>query len=221
MKLLVDFFPVLAFFIAYKIFDIFVATAVAIAASLIQVLGLRIARRRIETMHLVTLGLVVVFGGLTLLLQDRTFFMWKPTIVNWLFATAFLGSHFVGERPLVERMISHAIEVPGRIWRRLNLMWFAFFLLSGAANLYVANHFFTAENALLVASGKDVVDLASCSQVFSGEVLDLCTTAHAREETWVNFKLFGMMGLTIVFVIVQAFYLARHIRDTDKPQESD
>jgi len=221
MKFLFDFFPVLLFFVAYKVYDIFTATAVAIVASLSQVIWLRLTHRRIETMHWMTLGLVVVFGGLTILLHDRTFFMWKPTVINWLFAAAFLGSHFIGERPLIERMMSHAVEVPERIWRRLNLMWSAFFVLAGSANLYVANSFFTAEQALVAASGMGEIDLTTCSTSFSGELLDLCLTAHAHEETWVDFKVFGMMGMTIVFVIAQAFYLARHVRNPEEPQELD
>ena len=215
MKLLIDFFPVLLFFAAYKLYNIYVATAVAIAASIIQVSWFWLKHRRAETMHLVTLGLLVVFGGLTLILQDRAFIMWKPSIVNWLFAVAFLGSHFIGQRPLVERMMSHAVEVPKRIWRRLNMMWTGFFIFSGLANLYVANGFFTAERALVAASGQEDIDLAACGEAFSGELLDLCMLAQSREETWVNFKLFGMMGLTIAFVVAQAFYLARHIRDPD------
>jgi intracellular septation protein len=219
MKFLVDFFPILLFFVAYKISGIYVATATAILASAVQVGWLRLKHRRIEKMQLVTLGLILVFGGLTILLKDRTFIMWKPSILDWLFAAAFLGSHFIGDRTLIERMMSHAIEVPTRIWHRLNLMWAAFFVFSGLANLYFANDFFTAEKALTNASGREDVDLTSCVQAFSGSLLDLCMRAHEREETWVDFKLFGMMGLTIAFVIVQAFYLARYIRSSETQQE--
>ncbi len=221
MKLLIDFFPVLLFFAAYKLYDIYVATAVAIAASVLQVGWIWLRHRRTETMHLVTLGLLVVFGGLTIVLQDRTFIMWKPSIVNWLFAAVFLGSHFIGERPIVERMMSHAVHLPSRTWRRLNLMWTAFFIFSGLANLYVANGFFTAEQALIAAAGQAEIDLANCAGTYSGELLDLCKSAQSSEETWVNFKLFGMMGLTIAFVVAQAFYLARHIQDPDNPAETD
>ena len=100
-------------------------------------------------------------------------------------------------------------------------MWSGFFILSGLANLYVANRFFTAEQALATASGGEEIDLTGCAELLSGELHDLCVTAQAHEETWVNFKLFGMMGLTIAFVIAQAFYLARHIRDTENPKETD
>ncbi len=220
MKFLLDFFPVLLFFVAYKVYDIYIATAVAIVAAVIQVGWFRLKYHRTETMHLVTLSLLLVFGGLTIFLQDRTFIMWKPSIVNWLFAAVFLGSHFIGERPLIARMMDRVIEVPSHIWRRLNLMWSIFFIVSGLANLYVAGKFFAAEQALVAAAGQAQIDLAACGEVVSRELFDLCTTARSREETWVNFKLFGMMGLTIAFVIAQAFYLARHMPDPADPEET-
>jgi intracellular septation protein len=220
MKFLADFFPILLFFVAYKVYDIYVATAVAIAASVLQVGAHWLRHRRVEKMHLITLALLVVFGGLTIILQDRAFIMWKPSIVNWLFAAVFLGSHFIGDKPLVERMMSHAIEVPPNIWIRLNQMWVLFFIAMGAANLYVANLFFNVESQLLAATGGGLgdIDLAQCAQSFKDQALDLCLEARDREETWVNFKLFGMMGLTIGFVVAQAFYLARHVQDTQKEE---
>jgi intracellular septation protein len=221
MKFLADFFPILLFFVVYKLYDIYVATAVAIAASLAQVGYFWLKNRRVEVMHLVTLGLLVVFGGLTIALHDRTFIMWKPSIVNWLFAAAFLASQFIGGRPLIERMMSHAIDVPPPIWQRLNLMWVVFFTLMGVANLIVANSFFAAENALLAAAGTTGdIDLTRCAELFADETLDLCLLAQQREATWVNFKLFGMMGLTVAFVVAQAFYLARHIKDQEPSEET-
>jgi intracellular septation protein len=181
MKFLTDFLPILLFFIAYQLYDIYVATAVAITASALQVGYLWLFKKKIEKMHLITLGLLVVFGGLTLALRDPLFIKWKPTVVNWLFAAAFLGSQFIGKKPMVERMMSHAIELPANIWNRLNISWGVFFLGSGLLNLYVAFNY--------------------------------------AEETWVNFKLFGMLGLTLVFVILQSFYMARHIQDQN-PEES-
>ena len=222
MKFLADFFPILLFFIAYKLYGIYAATAVAIAASLLQVGWHWLRTRKVETMHLVTLGILVVFGGLTIALQDRVFIMWKPSVVNWLFAAVFFGSQFIGEKPLIERMMSHAIEVPSPIWQRLNHLWVLFFFAMGGANLYVANQFFVSESALLGASGLSEIDLERCSSLFSGELLALCETARAQEETWVNFKLFGMMGLTIAFVFMQAFYLSRYMEEpAENKQESD
>lgn len=173
MKFLFDFFPILLFFVAFKVWDIYVATGVAIVATFVQVGWFWWKNRRFERMHLITLALIVVFGGLTIFLRDETFIKWKPTILNWLFAAAFLLSQVVGKKPLVRRMLETNITLPDPVWGRLNLIWVVFFVLMGAANIYVAFNFDT--------------------------------------DTWVNFKLFGMMGLTIAFVIAQAFYLARHM----------
>jgi intracellular septation protein len=218
MKFLADFFPVLLFFLAYKIYDIYVATAVAIAASVLQV-GYNYWRHHsVQNTHLITLGVVVIFGGLTIFLQDRTFIMWKPSIINWLFAVAFLGSQFFGEQTMVERMMSHAIKVPAFVWTRLNILWVLFFIAMGAVNLYVANGFFIAEAALEAASGLNNIDLARCAEQFNGQTLDLCQQAHAQEAFWVNFKLFGLMGLTFIFAIVQALYMTRYIEEPDAKQ---
>ncbi|MCW8828020.1 MAG: septation protein IspZ [Gammaproteobacteria bacterium] len=211
MKFLFDLLPVILFFIAYKLYGIYPAIVVMMVATVIQVGLTWLKQRKIEKMHLITLALVVVLGGATLVLQDKAFFMWKPTAVNWLFALAFLGSHFIGNRKtLVERMMSHAIEAPSVVWIRLNLGWVLFFLLMGLANLYVANFFFQANDALITAAGMEV-DLENCASEMSGQLLQLCEQAKSSEAHWVDFKLYGMMGLTFLFVIAQAFYLARHM----------
>ncbi len=209
MKQLFDFFPILLFFIVYKFFldlpdewiltvndwfpfmqmkpgkashAIYLATLTAIIATFVQV-GITLAvKKKVEKMHIITLILLLVFGGATLYLKDPVFIKWKPTAINWLFAIVFLGSQFIGEKPLVQRMMEHALEIKDSlVWIRLNLAWIAFFIFSGFANLLVAFNF--------------------------------------SEETWVDFKLFGLMGLTIVFVIGQSFYLARYIPSDDTDQE--
>jgi len=171
MKFLFDLFPILLFFLAYKLYDIYVATAVAIGAAFLQTGLYWLKHRKFETMHLVTLGILVLFGGLTLALHDPLFIKWKPTVVNWLFAVVFLGSRFIGQRTLVERMMSHAISAPAAVWLKLNWAWTVFFIVIGLMNLFVAYNY--------------------------------------SEETWVNFKLFGMLGLTLAFVFAQAIYLSR------------
>ncbi|MBK1716931.1 septation protein A [Thiocystis violacea] len=224
MKLLIDFFPILLFFIAYKLAGIYWATGVAIGAAALQVGWSWFRRRRVEKMHLATLGLLVVFGGLTIALRDPIFVMWKPTLVNWLFAVAFIGSHVIGERTLIERMMGHAMELPRLIWTRLNLLWIGFFIFLGFANLfvvYVGSGFHEAHQALLGATGGVGVDLSACGELYTGQILGLCNDAQAREEVWVNFKLFGMMGLTIAFVIAQAFYLSRHMKEEPQALETD
>jgi intracellular septation protein len=219
MKLLADFFPVILFFIAYQLFGIYVATAVAIVASLIQVGWHWFSKRRIEMAHLITLAILLIFGGLTLLLHDRTFIMWKPSVINWLFGLVFLGSHFIGQQPVIQRLMGGNLELPDPIWRRLNLAWALFFIALGFLNLYVANDFFVAESRLIELSGLQQIDFENCSGLFSGNQLEMCNTAHSLEQSWVNFKLFGMMGLTLVFVLLQSFYLARHLTVSEAIKE--
>ncbi len=181
MKFLYDFFPILLFFVSYKMYDIYVATGVAIVAAGVQTGAFWLKHRRFEKMHLLTFGLLSVFGGLTIFLHDPTFIKWKPTVINWLFACAFLGSHWIGDKPLVERMMSHAIQTERPVWIRLSWMWIVFFIGIGFLNLYVAFNY--------------------------------------PEATWVNFKLFGMLGITFAFVIGQAFYLSRYIEDHKEAEE--
>ncbi|KOR29506.1 septation protein A [Achromatium sp. WMS2] len=213
MKLFIDFFPVLLFFLAYKLYDIYVATSVAIAAAIVQVSYSWWRYRKLQSMHLVTLAVLMVFGGLTIFLQDRTFIMWKPTIINWLFAVVFLGSQYIGEQNMIQRMMGHAITIPKLIWSRLNLIWVTFFIVAGTINLYIANSFFQTDHQLRTLTGLQQIDTDNCADHFTGHVLDLCTQAHLQENFWVNFKLFGMIGLTFIFAIGQALYLSRYIEE--------
>lgn len=183
MKILFDFLPIFLFFVAYKIYGIYTATIVAIVASCLQVGFFWLKHRRVEMMHVITMVLIVVLGGATLLLHDETFIKWKPTGVNWLFAAVFLGSLFVGKKTMLERMMGSNIVLPKLIWSRLTTSWAIFFFALGVLNIYVAYNFDT--------------------------------------DTWVNFKLFGMMGLMLVFVIMQAIYLSRHIQPAPEPVTQD
>jgi intracellular septation protein len=221
MKFLSDLFPVILFFVAYQLYDIYVATAVAIAASVVQVGYNWLKKGKVENIHWITLGILLVFGGLTLLLHDRTFIMWKPSVINWLFAAVFLGSQWIGGKPLIRRMMEANIELPDPIWFRLNLAWVLFFVFLGILNLYVAQDFFTAEAQLIALTGVEQIDFDQCQTQFQGKALDMCNTAHSLEEFWVNFKLFGMMGLTFVFVILQALYLSRYMPEEAVQQEEN
>jgi intracellular septation protein len=145
MKQVFEFFPVLLFFAAYKLYDIYVATMVMIVATLIQVGIDLIWHRKVETMRWITLVLVVVMGGATIYLHDEQYLKWKLSIIEWLFGLAFLGSQFIGDKPFVERMMSSSLTLPATIWKRLNLLWAAFFTSVGFINLYVMFHFSTDE----------------------------------------------------------------------------
>lgn len=203
MKFLFDFFPVALFFLVYKLFAdlppslveaanhlplvsldqnnpqdaILMATLVIILATIVQNALYFAMNRRFERMHLITLGILIVFGVLTLFLKDPVFIKWKVSIVNWAFALAFLASQYIGSRKsLTERMMSSAISVPPVIWTRTNLMWVTFFIFIGVINLVVAYNF--------------------------------------SEDFWVDFKLFGVLGLTFVFIVAQVIYLQKHATDT-------
>ena len=179
MKQLIDFIPLIAFFTAYKMVDIYMATKVLMVVTSIQYSIYFIKERKLENAQIITLVAVFIFGSLTLFLHDETFLKWKAPIVNLIFALTFLGSHFFGEQNLVKRMMGHAVSLPESIWSKLNYSWVIFFLISGGANLYVAFTF---------------------------------------HEIWVDFKVFGSLGMTLIFLIGQTLYLSRHIiEEEDNP----
>lgn len=175
MKLLFDFLPIILFFVAYKFADIYVATGVAIAATFLQIAWLKLTRRPIESTQWLSLGLITVFGGMTIWLHDETFIKWKPTVLYGSFAVALVGARLAAGRNLIKLLMGKQITLPEPVWDRLNLAWAVFFAAMAGLNLFVAYRFST--------------------------------------ETWVNFKLFGSIGLTIAFVIGQAMYLGRHVEE--------
>ena len=141
MKPLLEFFPIVLFFIAYKLYDIYIATGVVIVATIIQVLIYWFRYRKVEPMQWVTLGLILVMGGATIYLHDEQFIKWKLTIIEWLFGSAFLTSQFFGKKTFIERMMGGNLELPELIWKRLNLSWAFFFIGVGGLNLYVMDRF--------------------------------------------------------------------------------
>src|SRR5690554_6085306 len=168
MKLLIDFLPIVIFFLVYKLSPelisalepllsaesiallnntqpIILATAVLIPATVLQILYTRWKTGKMETMHLVTLALVVSMGGATVILQNKEFIMWKPTVVNWLFAAAFLGSQWFMEKSFLQRMMEQAVTMPDSVWKKLNYAWVSFFVVSGIVNLLVAYNFSRSE----------------------------------------------------------------------------
>jgi len=177
-KLLFDLFPLILFFAAFRIADLYVATAVAMLAAVAQLVWLKWRGAAIEAMHWINLSVIVVFGGATLLLQNDAFIKWKPTVLYWVFAGILLGSQWLLGRNLMQKLMGAQIQLPATVWVRLNSVWAGFFIVSGALNLYVA---------------------------FSG---------HFTESQWVNFKVFGLMALLIVFVIAQSLWLGRHMQQT-------
>ena len=141
MKFLFDLFPVLCFFAIYWFSDIYTATVAAILATIAQVGWLKLRKRRVEPVLWVSLALIVVFGGLTLVLQDKRFIMWKPTVLYWIFAAALAVSATLFRRNLIRSMLGKEIRLPEPVWARLNWSWIVFFVLMGFTNLYVAFNF--------------------------------------------------------------------------------
>ncbi|MCB1893744.1 MAG: septation protein A [Zoogloeaceae bacterium] len=199
MKFFFDLLPVILFFAAYKIAGsdeagaldlarallgdgieakqapILIATLIAIVATAGQIAWVWLRHRKVETMLWVSLAIVTLFGGATLLFHDPTFIKWKPTALYWMFAIALLGSPLLFRRNLIRKLLEAQMSLPDAIWQRLNLIWALFFAAMGVLNLVVAYRF--------------------------------------SESTWVNFKLFGGMGLMLVFVLAQGAWLSRHMED--------
>jgi intracellular septation protein len=180
MKFLFDIFPVVLFFVAFKFYDIYIATAVAIAATFVQIGWTWLRHRKVENMLWVSLAVIVIFGGATLLLQNETFIKWKPTVLYWLFAGTLAVARLAFKKNLIRSMMGAQIELPDAVWLRLLASWIAFFAVMGALNLLVAFNFTT--------------------------------------DTWVNFKLFGGIGLMLVFVVLQALMLSRYIEEKKADQ---
>ncbi|MES2204784.1 MAG: septation protein A [Pseudomonadota bacterium] len=183
MQIFYDLFPLFFFFIAYKFMGIYVATGVAIAASVIQVVYTRIRHKNYQTIQVVTCVMIVVFGGMTLAFHNPVFIKWKPTMINWILAIIFIGSQHIGKQSVLQRMLHDKISAPAYVWRTLNTMWVSFFIFTGTLNLIVAYNVDT--------------------------------------DTWVNFKVFGMLGLTFIFGVIQAFYLAKHIKTSGPAVENN
>lgn len=200
MKLLFDLFPVLLFFASFKYAEknpdlaagwvtgllgggladakmapILLATVVVIVATIAQIAWVRVRHGKVDKMLWVSLVLVVVFGGLTLIFQNEAFIKWKPTILYWVFAGSMAFSLYVLKKNPLKSLLGEQMVLPEAVWGKMNLSWIAFFLFMGGLNLVIAFNFPT--------------------------------------DTWVNFKLFGGMGLLLAFVLLQGVLLSKYIED--------
>ncbi len=182
MQLFVDYVPILFFFGAYFYEDIYFATTVLMATMPLAFLLQWLITRKINKIYLASTAAVLALGSATLYFHDPLFLYWKPTVLNWAIALAFLGSQFLGEKTFVERMMQNAAQLTPAQWRRLNSIWVVFFAAVGCINLYVAFAF--------------------------------------SEATWVKFKLFGMFGITVVFVIIQSVWLTMTIKGNESTDQS-
>ncbi len=173
MKQFFDFIPLLVFFAVYKFYDIYTATAALMVVTVLQIAITWFTLRKLEKMHLITLAMVLVFGGFTLFFHDDAFIKWKVTVINLLFSAALLVSQFVLKKPLIKQMLGKEMQLPDAIWSRVNLAWAGFFAVAAATNTYIA--------------------------------------FNLPQEVWVNFKVFGLLGMTLLFTVATVFYLYRHL----------
>lgn len=170
MKFLTDFFPVLLFFVVFKLKGIYAATMVAIVASVIQIGWMLFKRKKVEPMMWLSLVIIVLFGGATLLFKNEDFIKLKPSILYWLFSVGLLGGQFIFKKNGIKSLLGKKMELPEKTWSALNASWGVFFAFVGGVNLYVASHFST--------------------------------------DAWVNFKLFGIMGLMLAFSVAQGLVIS-------------
>ena len=182
MSALLDFLPLLAFFVAYKFGDIYLATSVLIAATVAQSAWTWFRTRTLPKLALVTTGMVLVFGLLTLALHDERYIKWKVSVVYSLFALGFLGSNWIGAKPLWQRALDEQVEASRAVWLRGNTAWGLFFIVLACANAWVLSHYDTA--------------------------------------TWVNFKVWGVLGALILFTLLQVAYLTRNGRFKDDEKDA-
>jgi len=170
MQVLFDVLPVIVFFVVYRFSGIYAATAAIMATMTVQIAYQWFRHGKVNQMFLASGIVVAILGAITLALRNPLFIQWKPTIASWLFAAAFLGSRFVGDQTLVERIMGQAVQLQPAFWRQLNWVWVATFAVLGVVNLYVVYHF--------------------------------------SEQIWVDFKLFGITGITVLVAVGQALWIA-------------
>lgn len=181
MKQLLDFLPLIVFFVVYKLYDIYAASGALIASTALALVFTWIKYRKVEKMTLITFVMVAVFGTLTLVFHDDLFIKWKVTVIYVLFSGALLVSQLILKKPLIQRMLGKELTLPDAVWGKLNIAWAIFFLLCGLANIYVA--FWLPENV------------------------------------WVNFKVFGLTVLTLLFTLLSGVYIFRHMPEEEKEQK--
>lgn len=199
MKLFFDLFPVVLFFTTFKYSEnhpefaagwlatllgltvdlklapILLATLVVMLATVAQIIWVRLRHGKVDRILWISLVLVMIMGGLTLIFQNEAFIKWKPTLLYWVFAASMAFAAWVLKKNPVKAMLGEQLTLPEPVWNRLSLSWIAFFLGMGALNLFVAFNFST--------------------------------------DTWVNFKLFGGMGLLLAFVLGQGVVLSKYVEE--------
>ena len=214
MKFLLDFGPIVLFFIVYKYYGLYAAIYAMIASTFVQIMYSRVTTGKFVTSQVLTFALLVVFGGISIVLRDPAFVMWKVSVLYVIFAAVLIGSNYIGSKTLLERMMGKELQLPRNTWVNLTWFWSIGFIIIAIINAFFVNTALSARN-LFLSSGSIVdpkIDLKNfdCSQ---SPLESLCLIAQSSEESWVNFKLFGTLGLTLVLIIITVLMLSKHIKE--------
>ena len=214
MKFLLDFGPIVLFFIVYKYYGLYAAIYAMIASTFVQIMYSRVTTGKFVTSQVLTFALLVVFGGISIVLRDPAFVMWKVSVLYVIFAAVLIGSNYVGSKTLLERMMGKELQLSRNTWVNLTWFWSLGFIIIAIINAFFVNTALSARN-LFLNSGSIVdpkIDLKNfdCSQ---SPLESLCLIAQSSEESWVNFKLFGTLGLTLVLIIITVLMLSKHIKE--------
>ena len=214
MKFLLDFGPIVLFFIVYKYYGLYAAIYAMIASTFVQIMYSRVTTGKFVTSQVLTFALLVVFGGISIVLRDPAFVMWKVSVLYVIFAAVLIGSNYIGSKTLLERMMGKELQLPRNTWVNLTWFWSLGFIIIAIINAFFVNTALSARN-LFLNSGSIVdpkIDLKNfdCSQ---SPLESLCLIAQSSEESWVNFKLFGTLGLTLVLIIITVLMLSKNIKE--------
>ena len=212
LKFIVDFLPIVLFFVVYKNYGIYPAIYSMIAATAVQILFTKISTGKYEKSHLITFALLVIFGGITLAFNDPAFIMWKVSVLYVIFALVLIGSIFIGEKTLLHRMLGKEISVPQEAWKNVTWLWGVGFLVIAAINaVYVNSALVARSNFLRAENSSQDIELKEVDCSIS-PFTDACFIAQQTEDAWVNFKLFGTLGLTFLFLIITVLMISKYIK---------
>ncbi|MDA7437959.1 septation protein IspZ [Candidatus Pseudothioglobus singularis] len=214
MKFLLDFGPIVLFFVVYKYYGLYAAIYAMIASTFVQIMYSRLTTGKFVKSQVLTFALLVVFGGISIILRDPAFVMWKVSVLYVIFAAVLIGSNYVGSKTLLERMMGKELQLPRNIWVNLTWFWSIGFIIIAIINAFFVNTALSARNLFLNSSSivdpKTDLKNFDCSQ---SPLERLCLIAQSSEESWVNFKLFGTLGLTLVLIIITVLMLSKHIKE--------
>ena len=212
LKFIIDFLPIVLFFVVYKNYGIYPAIYSMIAATAVQIFYTKISTGKYEKSHLITFVLLVVFGGITLVFNDPAFIMWKVSVLYVIFALVLIGSIFIGEKTLLHRMLGKEISAPYEAWKNVTWLWgVGFLVIAGINAVYVNSALVARSNFLRAENISEDIELQEVDCSIS-PFTDACFIAQQTEDAWVNFKLFGTLGLTFLLLIITILMISKYIK---------